>query len=196
MTGAPGVFRFHSVCFRLDVYRMRHRYLRIILSECNSRYCGNSQLRDQLSNENNASPLRAPHIEAKINLFERAVERNCHAGDACVVEFESDKTDIGTPFECIEFRTQRNEAPKQAWVNYVIEHQQVAPIGRQKDTGLLHVITLLHNRNAAGRPPAHSWNLMRVSCVAFRQQDDIRRQPGEEATCTAVDVADRWNKAS
>src|SRR5580700_6181349 len=148
-TSAPAVLHFDVACIWPCFDRMGHGHAGIILAERNPRDRSNSKFRHQLADKNHTPFALAPHIEPEVNFFKRAVERNRHASDTCVIELEPHKADISAALECVEHRAQRNESLKHSGVNLVIEHQQVAPISGQEYAGLLHAVSFLQYGNFA-----------------------------------------------
>jgi hypothetical protein len=92
--------------------------------------------RYQLPNEGDGSArltgYLSSHIEAKIHFLECAMPRDGHAEQSCVGEEKSNETQVRLAMPGIELGANRHVRTEQRWLNDVVEHQQIAPFGRQE----------------------------------------------------------------
>jgi hypothetical protein len=63
------------------------------------------------------------------------VERDSNALDADAVEKESNEGDVAAALVEIEFNAARKPGRERRWVNLILRHDQLAPLGSEKGAG-------------------------------------------------------------
>src|ERR1017187_6530189 len=58
-----------------------------------------------------------------------AMERNRNSTNTRILKEKSDETDISFAIPEIQLRARGNEKHKCRWINFIIEHRQIAPFG-------------------------------------------------------------------
>src|SRR5262249_35521952 len=115
---------------------MRHRRANIVLTIEGPGDPGDRGPWNELLNEHNGSPppvIRSTaDVKPQIDFLEVAMERYRHSEDSGPHEQESDERDEGLAVQRIQFGAARHERTKQCGIDLIVEHRQVAPLGRKK----------------------------------------------------------------
>ena len=141
---------------------MRHWHAGVVFAICEARDRGDCHLRNQFANEDNSAAISATNIEAKVHFFEGLMERHRAAEQARFVELESDEAYVGVALVVIEFSARWDEGPKKSWIDGIVQHEQVLPLGGEEGALLgwrCHTIliaetaeTLRESRRGSGGP--------------------------------------------
>ena len=94
-------------------------------------------------------------VEAEVDLFEAGVERDGDAFDADLVEEEGDEGDVALALIEIELKASRQPRRELLWRDFVLRHDELAPLGREEG-GHVHTCYLpsLRLRAASNSSPA------------------------------------------
>ncbi len=121
---------------RLRLDPVTHAHCRVLLAIDKPRHRSDRQLRDDLANEDNATPpsirLLATHIKAEVHLLEVPISRNRNADHPRIEEHEADHADEGPPLPVVELRTIGHQVAEQPRIDCIVEHHQMSPIGSQE----------------------------------------------------------------
>src|ERR1700730_17290684 len=96
----------------------------------------NGATRNQLTHKDNAAPPGVggffADIKAQVHFFKIAMQRNGKTEQACVEKQETDDAQERFAIFKIEFSSRRNEWRDDRWIDNVIEHRKIAPVGGEE----------------------------------------------------------------
>src|SRR6185436_2398831 len=123
----PGFSLFHP---------MPHRAGDVILVVEESRGIAHQECRHDLFDENDAAPpfftSKSPHIKPQIHLFKALVKKHRDPEDLRPLEKKSNQRYVSNAAIGIDDGASRCERLKQFTLDWIIEHHQIAPFGREK----------------------------------------------------------------
>src|SRR6202035_6106480 len=74
-----------------------------------------------------------PHVEAQSDFFEFGMERNWDGSEEfCAAEAKSDETYVRFSIGGIQFRAGRDVFLQAGWIHFVVQHEEVPPVGGKK----------------------------------------------------------------
>lgn len=120
------------------LHAMAHGECDVIFAVRDAGDGGDGAARDDFADEKDAAAdfgaRFAADIEAEINLVEIRVEGDGEeAEELRFEETEADEADVGFSFMGVELGATRDVEAKESRIGFVIEHQQVAPLGGEED---------------------------------------------------------------
>jgi polyphosphate glucokinase len=123
---------------------MPHRKSNVVLIERKPGGGGNGTPRDNFSNEH-YSPSHSfaglsSHIEAQVNFFKVLMKRDKDPEQPGSKKPKTDEANVDLLFETIQFGAGRNQMLDDCRIDGVVQHHQIAPLSRQKDSllGVAH----------------------------------------------------------
>jgi hypothetical protein len=136
---APPVFdRSHRSVFPFNPVHHGQRDVRFVIQV--SRHPGDGRAGNDFLDENHAAPpaIRrfVPDVKAQVHLLEIPVKRNRHAPHAGVQKEKTDDRDQAAALPQIQFGSRRNVRREQGWLDRVVQHRQMPPLGGEKNRWL------------------------------------------------------------
>jgi hypothetical protein len=103
--------------------------------------CGDGEAGDDFLDEGDAAAdfaggEGAAGVEAEVDFFEVAVERDGDAAEAGVEEAEADEADEGAVVEEVEGGAGGDEGEEEGGVDFEVEHEEVAPFGGEEGAAI------------------------------------------------------------
>jgi len=150
--GGDGGFRL------LDA--VAHREADVVLAVNEIGGQGDGATRDDLADENDAATVvardAAANVEAEVHFVEIGVNGNReNSGEPGAEKAEADEACVRATVEGMELGARRDVRAQEVWVHFIVQEQEVAPLGREEDArrempGVLHRILIVRQLRGNG----------------------------------------------